>query len=52
VSLCTGAWFDPGEDGVERQGNPNILTRDKGTSNLGQGSTAHTTMVQIAFSAN
>jgi biotin/methionine sulfoxide reductase len=52
VSLCTGAWFDPGEDGVERQGNPNILTRDKGTSNLGQGSTAHTTMVQIDYYAN
>ena len=47
VSLCTGAWFCLDEDGVDQQGNPNTLTRDKGTSRLGQGSTAHTALVQV-----
>ena len=47
VALPTGAWFDPAEDGTDTQGNPNLLTRDKGTSRLGQGSSAHTTLVEI-----
>ncbi|TYO88254.1 molybdopterin-dependent oxidoreductase [Oceanicella actignis] len=46
--LPTGAWFDPGPDGTDRQGNPNALTRDLGTSRLGQGSSAHTARVEIA----
>ena len=37
VSLPTGAWFEPGADDTESQGNPNTLTRDLGTSRLGQG---------------
>ena len=45
VSLPTGAWFDP-DDGTDAQGNPNILTRDLGTSRIGQGSSAHTTLVE------
>ena len=32
---------------AETQGNPNLLTRDRGTSRLGQGSSAHTTLVEI-----
>ena len=47
VSLPTGAWLDPDSDGTDLQGNPNILTRDLGTSPIGQGSSAHTTLVEI-----
>ena len=51
VMLATGAWYDPlvpGEIGtLDKHGNPNILTLDKGTSKLGQGPTAHTTLVEI-----
>jgi biotin/methionine sulfoxide reductase len=47
VSLPTGAWFEPGADGTESQGNPNTLTRDLGTSRLGQGCSAHTNLVDI-----
>ena len=48
VVLPTGAWYDPAvPGGLERHGNPNVLTRDKGTSSLAQGPTAHTTMIEI-----
>jgi biotin/methionine sulfoxide reductase len=51
VMLPTGAWFDPtsaaGEGGLEKHGNPNVLTLDKGTSKLGQGPIAHTTLVEV-----
>jgi biotin/methionine sulfoxide reductase len=47
VALPTGAWHEPGPDGTDRQGNPNVLTRDQGTSRLGQGSSAHTALVEI-----
>lgn len=47
--LPTGAWFDPDAHSmVEKHGNPNVLTLDKGTSQLGQGPIAHTTLVKIA----
>ena len=52
VSLSTGAWFEPDENGLDRQGNPNILTQDQGTSQLGQGCSAHTTLVQVEFYRN
>ena len=47
VSLPTGAWY--GDDGkaLDPHGNPNVLTRDLGTSRLGQGSSAHTTLVEV-----
>ena len=45
LSLPTGAWFDTDSHGIEQQGNPNALTFDKGTSRLGQGPSAHTTLV-------
>ena len=48
VSLSTGAWHDRQSDGTDRHGNPNVLTRDLGTSQLGQGSTAHTTLVEVS----
>ena len=47
VSMATGAWFSPGEDGLDIAGNPNVLTADTGTSDLGQGSAAHNIEVQI-----
>ena len=52
VALPTGAWFDPQDNGasapsLERHGNPNALTLDKGTSRLGQGSSAHSTLVEV-----
>lgn len=47
VALPTGAWFgDPGEN-TDPNGNPNALTLDVGTSRLGQGSSAHTALVQV-----
>ncbi len=47
VSLPTGAWFEPDEFGMDIHGNPNVLTDDQGTSRLGQGSSAHTALVQV-----
>ncbi len=51
VELATGAWFDPSDPSqpasLERHGNPNVLTRDIGTSRLAQGPTAQTCLVEI-----
>jgi biotin/methionine sulfoxide reductase len=51
VQLPTGAWFDPLDPGAERpfcvHGNPNVLTRDVGTSALAQGCTGQHTVVQV-----
>lgn len=50
VSLATGAWFDPQVvDGaqLEVHGNPNVLTLDKGCSELSQGNCAHTALVRV-----
>ena len=47
VAIPTGAWFDLDDGGEDRQGNPNVLTRDVGTSRLGQGSSAHSTLVDV-----
>lgn len=48
VALPTGAWFgDPGGT-IDRDGNPNVLTRDVGTSRLGQGCSAHTALVEVS----
>ena len=49
VSIPTGAWHAPDQDGVDSQGNPNVLTKDRGTSRLGQGSSAHTTLVEVCI---
>ena len=49
VALPTGAWFgDPG-DNIDPHGNPNVLTRDAGTSRLGQGCSAHSALVEVAL---
>ena len=51
VELSTGAWYDPLEPGVVGtlcvHGNPNVLTRDIGTSKLAQGPSAHTALVEV-----
>ncbi|TDH62791.1 Asp-tRNA(Asn)/Glu-tRNA(Gln) amidotransferase GatCAB subunit C [Dankookia rubra] len=51
VQLPTGAWYDP-EDPAEDgslcvHGNPNVLTRDAGTSRLAQGCTGQLTTVEV-----
>jgi biotin/methionine sulfoxide reductase len=51
VRMQTGAWYDPLEPGktgsLDRHGNPNILTQDRGTSKLGQGPIAESVLVEI-----
>lgn len=48
VNIATGSWFDPTDDAeLCKHGNPNVLTRDKGTSSLAQGPTAHSCLVGI-----
>jgi biotin/methionine sulfoxide reductase len=51
VRLSTGAWLDPldaGEIGsLEKHGNPNVLTLDKGSSKLAQSCIAQSTLVEI-----
>ncbi|MFT5577599.1 MAG: biotin/methionine sulfoxide reductase [Paraglaciecola psychrophila] len=51
VSLPTGAWYrpqDPSEPGsLELAGNPNVLTRDSGTSKLAQGPSSGSCQVQV-----
>lgn len=47
VQLATGAWFDPGPEGLELHGNANVLTLDKGTSSLAQAPVAHTALVEV-----
>jgi biotin/methionine sulfoxide reductase len=51
VQLPTGAWYDPAdmEDAKPLcvHGNPNVLTRDAGTSRLSQGCTGQLTAVQV-----
>jgi len=48
IVLSTGAWFDPNyEINADLHGNPNVLTKDIGTSLLSQGPTSHTCLVEI-----
>jgi biotin/methionine sulfoxide reductase len=51
VQLSTGAWWDPVSPGdpaaLDRHGNPNVLTLDKGTSRLAQGPIAQTALVEV-----
>ena len=51
VQIATGAWYDPLEPGVigslDKHGNPNVLTLDKGTSRLAQGCSAQTALVEV-----
>ncbi len=51
LQIATGAWYDPlhsGQPGaLDKHGNPNLVTLDKGTSRLAQGSIAQTALVDI-----
>ena len=51
VQLATGAWYDPAEPAAKAplcvHGNPNVLTRDVGTSRLAQGCTGQLTRAEI-----
>ena len=51
VQLATGAWYDPDEPGrigaLDKHGNPNVLTLDKGTSKLAQAPAAHSLLVEV-----
>jgi biotin/methionine sulfoxide reductase len=51
IELPTGAWYEPLDYGdphsLEIHGNPNVLTKDIGTSKLGQGPTAHSCLVEV-----
>jgi biotin/methionine sulfoxide reductase len=51
VQLPTGAWYDPEDPEEDRplcvHGNPNVLTRDAGTSALAQGCTGQLTVVEV-----
>ena len=51
LQLSTGAWFDPphpvASDVSCKHGNPNVLTRDQGTSRLAQGPSALSCLVEI-----
>lgn len=50
VRIATGAWWDPDPDAgdaLDRHGNPNVLTRDVGASQLSQGCAAQSCLVQV-----
>ena len=51
IELPTGAWYDPQDpaqnQSLEVHGNPNVLTRDAGTSKLGQATSAHSCLVEV-----
>lgn len=51
IQLPTGAWYDPVDPEEDKplcvHGNPNVLTQDKGTSNLAQGCTGQLTTVEV-----
>lgn len=51
VILATGAWYDPEHPGrsgsLEKHGNPNVLTLDRGASPLSQSIAAQTVLVNI-----
>src|SRR5215470_3666419 len=51
VQLPTGAWYDPMDPEEDMplcvHGNPNVLTRDVGTSALAQGCTGQLTTVEV-----
>ena len=51
VQLSTGAWFEPRDpeagDFTCLAGNPNVLTVDRGTSRLAQGSVGQLTLVEV-----
>ncbi len=52
IQLSAGAWYQPAEASadsapLELHGNPNVLTRDHGTSRLAQGPAALSALVEV-----
>jgi biotin/methionine sulfoxide reductase len=51
VVLATGAWYDPDDPAapmpLDKHGNPNVVTIDKGTSRLAQAPIANTALVEV-----
>jgi biotin/methionine sulfoxide reductase len=51
IQLPTGAWYDPADPEEDKplcvHGNPNVLTRDVGTSGLAQGCTGQLTTAEV-----
>jgi len=51
VQMSTGAWYDPQDpsqpDSLDKHGNPNVLTEDRGSSRLGQGCSAQSCWIDI-----
>ncbi|HJU16322.1 MAG TPA: molybdopterin-dependent oxidoreductase [Stellaceae bacterium] len=50
VRLSCGAWYDPADEAKDAacaHGNANVLTRDRGTSRLGQGPSSATALVEV-----
>jgi biotin/methionine sulfoxide reductase len=51
LQIATGAWYDPLDPNADRtlcvHGNPNVLTRDVGTSKLAQACTGQLTVVEV-----
>ncbi len=51
IKLHEGAWYDPVQAGragsLDKHGNVNMLTTDKGSSKLAQGNPSHTCLAQL-----
>lgn len=51
IQLATGSWYNPEDPSragsIDKHGNPNVLTIDKGTSKLGQGPIALSALVEV-----
>lgn len=51
LRMATGAWYDPDQPGVpgalDKGGNPNVVTSDRGTGRLAQAGAAQTVLVEL-----
>jgi biotin/methionine sulfoxide reductase len=51
LRLPTGAWYDPADPDASiplcKHGSANVLTRDEGTSTIGQGPSAQSALVRL-----
>ena len=51
LRLPTGAWYDPVDPAADipfcKHGSANVLTRDEGTSAIGQGASAQSALVRV-----